>query len=128
METVRQQFWPEDAEVGTKLWGQATELQRTADFLAATGLRIQHGHHIERRRRRTSQAPAPTRNKTFHSSSQDSKGPNTLIQPGLRCWDPCRPDCPIQTEPLAGLVDLFTSVAESVSTTAAYGGPVPVCT
>ena len=33
-------FWPEDTEVGTKLWGQAAELQRTADFLAATGLRI----------------------------------------------------------------------------------------
>ena len=40
LETVRQQFWPEDTEVGTKLWGQAVELQRTADFLAATGLRI----------------------------------------------------------------------------------------
>ena len=40
LETVRQQFWPEDTEVGTKLWGQAAELQRTADFLAATGLRI----------------------------------------------------------------------------------------
>ena len=31
---------PEDTEVGTKLWGQAAELQRTVDFLAATGLRI----------------------------------------------------------------------------------------
>ena len=40
LETVRQQFWPEDTEVGTKLWGQAAELQRTADFLAATGMRI----------------------------------------------------------------------------------------
>ena len=40
LETARQQFWPEDAEVSTKLWGQAAELQRTADFLAATGLRI----------------------------------------------------------------------------------------
>ena len=40
LETARQQFWPEDTEVGTKLWGQAAELQRTADFLAATGLRI----------------------------------------------------------------------------------------
>ena len=40
LETVRQQFWPEDTEVGTKLWGQAAELQQTADFLAATGLRI----------------------------------------------------------------------------------------
>ena len=40
LETVRQQFWPEDTEVGAKLWGQATELQRTADFLAATGARI----------------------------------------------------------------------------------------
>ena len=40
LETVRQQFWPEDTEVGTKLWGQAAELQRTADFLAATGLKI----------------------------------------------------------------------------------------
>ena len=40
LETVRQQFWPEDTEVGTKLWGQAANLQRTADFLAATGLRI----------------------------------------------------------------------------------------
>ena len=26
--------------MGTKLWGQAVELQRTADFLAVTGLRI----------------------------------------------------------------------------------------
>ena len=52
LETVRQQFWPEDTEVGTKLWGQAAELQRTADFLAAAGLRIWHSHHIERRRRR----------------------------------------------------------------------------
>ena len=40
METVRQQFWPEDTEVGTKLRGQAAELQRTADCLAAAGLRI----------------------------------------------------------------------------------------
>ena len=40
LETVRQQFWPEDTEVGTKLWGQAAKLQWTADFLAATGLRI----------------------------------------------------------------------------------------
>ena len=40
LETVRQQFWPEDTEVGTKLWGQAAEPQRTAEFLAATGLRI----------------------------------------------------------------------------------------
>ena len=31
---------PEDIEVGTKLWGQAAELQRTVDFLAATGLGI----------------------------------------------------------------------------------------
>ena len=40
LETVRQQFWPEDTEVGTKLWGQAAKLQQTADFLAATDLRI----------------------------------------------------------------------------------------
>ena len=40
LETVCQQFWPEDTEVGTKLCGQAAELQRMADFLAATGLRI----------------------------------------------------------------------------------------
>ena len=40
LETVRQQFWPEDTEVGTKLWGQTAELQRTSDFLAATGMRI----------------------------------------------------------------------------------------
>ena len=39
LETVCQQFWPEDTEVGTKRWGQAAELQRTADFLAATSLR-----------------------------------------------------------------------------------------
>ena len=38
--TIRQQFWPEDTEVGTKQWAQAAELQRTADFLTATGLRI----------------------------------------------------------------------------------------
>ena len=30
LETVRQQFWPEDSEVGTKLWGQAAKLQRTS--------------------------------------------------------------------------------------------------
>ena len=30
----------EDTEVGTKLWGQAAELQRTVTFLAATSLRI----------------------------------------------------------------------------------------
>ena len=40
LETTRQQFWSEDTEVGTKLWGQAAELQRTVDFLAATGLMI----------------------------------------------------------------------------------------
>ena len=34
------QFWPEDTKGGTKLWGHAAELQRTADFLAAPGLRI----------------------------------------------------------------------------------------
>ena len=33
-----------------------------------------------------------TRNKTLHSSSQDSKGSNTLIQLGLRCWDPRSPN------------------------------------
>ena len=38
--------------MATKLWRQAAELQRTADFLAVTGLRILHGHHIESRRRR----------------------------------------------------------------------------
>ena len=42
--------------------------------------------------RNTSQAPALTREKTFLSSSQDCKGSKTLIQSGLRCWDPCRPD------------------------------------
>ena len=46
LETVRQQFWPEDTEVGNKLWGQAAELQRMADFLAAICLRIWHRHHI----------------------------------------------------------------------------------
>ena len=30
LKTVRQQFWPEDTEVGTKLWGQAAELQQTS--------------------------------------------------------------------------------------------------
>ena len=30
LKTVRQQFWPEDTEVGTKPWGQAAELQRTS--------------------------------------------------------------------------------------------------
>ena len=39
-ETVRQQIWPEDTEAGTKLWGQAAELQQTADSLADTGQRI----------------------------------------------------------------------------------------
>ena len=39
LETVCQQFWPEDTEVGTKLQGQAVELQQTVDFLDATGLR-----------------------------------------------------------------------------------------
>ena len=33
-------FGQKNTEVGTKLWGEAAELQRTADFLAATGLRI----------------------------------------------------------------------------------------
>ena len=40
LETVHQQFWPEDTEMGTKLRGQAAELQQTANFLATTGLRI----------------------------------------------------------------------------------------
>ena len=40
LETVCRQFGPEDTEVGTKLWGQAAELQQTTNFLAATGLRI----------------------------------------------------------------------------------------
>ena len=31
LEAVRQQFWPEDTEVGTKTWGQAAELQRMMD-------------------------------------------------------------------------------------------------
>ena len=37
LKTARQQFWSEGTKVGTKLWGQAAELQRTADFLTATG-------------------------------------------------------------------------------------------
>ena len=40
LEIVCQQFWPKDTEVGTKLRGQGAELQWTADFLAATRLRI----------------------------------------------------------------------------------------
>ena len=40
LDTVRQQCWPEDIKVGTKLWEQAVELQQTVDCLAATGLRI----------------------------------------------------------------------------------------
>ena len=52
LETVHQQFWPEDTRMSTKLWAQAAKLQRTADFLAATGLRISHGYHIEHGRRR----------------------------------------------------------------------------
>ena len=40
LETLRQQFRPEDTEVGTKLWRQAAELHQTADFLEATSLRI----------------------------------------------------------------------------------------
>ena len=39
-ETARLEFWPNDTEFVTKLWGPADELQRTADFLAATELRI----------------------------------------------------------------------------------------
>ena len=46
LETVRQRFGPEDTEEDIKIWGQAAELQRTTDFLAATGLRIEHGRHI----------------------------------------------------------------------------------
>ena len=40
LETLGQQFWPEDTEMGTKLLGLAAELQWTVDFLAATSLRI----------------------------------------------------------------------------------------
>ncbi|KAK7114431.1 hypothetical protein V1264_000492 [Littorina saxatilis] len=40
LETIRQKFWQEETSVGAKLWGSADELRKTADFLAATGLRI----------------------------------------------------------------------------------------
>ncbi|KAK7097114.1 hypothetical protein V1264_004138 [Littorina saxatilis] len=40
LETIRQKFWQEETSVGAKLWGPADELRKTADFLAATGLRI----------------------------------------------------------------------------------------
>ena len=33
-----------DTDLATKLWGPARQLQRTADLLAATELRIWHGH------------------------------------------------------------------------------------
>ena len=48
LETVRQQFWAQDTEVGTKLLGQAAELQRTADFLAATGMDRQTDRQTDR--------------------------------------------------------------------------------
>ena len=34
VETVHQQSWPEDTEMGFKLWGQAAELQWTTNFLS----------------------------------------------------------------------------------------------
>ena len=40
LEAARLEFWPEDTGLCTKLWGTADDLRRTADFLAATGLRI----------------------------------------------------------------------------------------
>ncbi len=39
-ETIRQNFWPSETSLGSKLWGPADELKRTAEFLEATGLRI----------------------------------------------------------------------------------------
>ena len=58
--------------------------------------------------RNTSPAPALTRNKTFHSSSQDSKGSKTLPSSSQAfavgtsaVWI-----CPLPTAPLAGSVDL----------------------
>ncbi|XP_070183327.1 toll-like receptor 6 [Littorina saxatilis] len=40
LETARQHYWPEDTSLGTKLWGPAADLQKTADFMAATDLKI----------------------------------------------------------------------------------------
>ncbi|KAK7091042.1 hypothetical protein V1264_010758 [Littorina saxatilis] len=40
LETTRQHYWPEDTGLGTKLWGPASDLQRTADFMGATELSI----------------------------------------------------------------------------------------
>jgi ribonuclease HI len=40
LETVRQEYWQEETSVGTKLWGSADDLRKTAGFLATTGLRI----------------------------------------------------------------------------------------
>ena len=64
LEVVRQQCGPEKKErererererescsqrqMGAKLWGRAADLQWAADFLAVTGLRAKHSHHIER--------------------------------------------------------------------------------
>ena len=39
-EEARLDYWPEDTGLLTKLWGPVDELQRTADFMAATGLKI----------------------------------------------------------------------------------------
>ena len=40
LEPARQEYWPEDTSLNTKLWGPAAELQKTVDFLTTTELRI----------------------------------------------------------------------------------------
>ncbi|KAK7098746.1 hypothetical protein V1264_002982 [Littorina saxatilis] len=40
LETARQHYWPEDTSLGTKRWGPAAELLKTADFMATTDLTI----------------------------------------------------------------------------------------
>ena len=39
-EAARLFYWPDDTDLGTKLWGPAAELQRTADFITTIGLTI----------------------------------------------------------------------------------------
>ena len=49
---LRRQTWPSPVELSEKLWGTAGSLQRTADFVRATGLTIYYSMARERRRRR----------------------------------------------------------------------------
>ena len=39
-ETLRNQTWPGGVELQAQLWGSRPELERTADFIRATGLQV----------------------------------------------------------------------------------------